>query len=94
MLAAEITREMGKVASEAEEEADGAINKDEFLALVKDANEDEVMDEATGTVLIRDPHGVVAVIAPWNFPADEPLLLSIPVRARLQRCVLTFIVCA
>jgi acyl-CoA reductase-like NAD-dependent aldehyde dehydrogenase len=77
-LAVLITQEMGKVISEAREEVEGAANKEEFLKLVRAANEDELIDPASGTTVVRDPHGVVAVISPWNFPADEILLLVLP----------------
>ena len=77
-LAELISLEMGKVLSEAKDEVAGAVDKDHFLKLVRAANEDELIDEATGTTMVRDPHGVVAVISPWNFPADEILLLALP----------------
>jgi acyl-CoA reductase-like NAD-dependent aldehyde dehydrogenase len=77
-LAALITQEMGKVISEARDEVEGAVNKEDFLRLVRAANEDEVIDPETGTTVVRDPHGVVAVVSPWNFPADEILLLTLP----------------
>lgn len=78
-LALLVTREMGKVISEARAEIDGAVNKEIFLRLVRAANEVEIIDkENGGSMIVRDPHGVVAVLAPWNFPADEILLLSLP----------------
>lgn len=77
-LAGLITKEMGKVIGEAKDEVDGAISKDEFLKLVRAANEDELIEPASGTTVVRSPHGVVAVISPWNFPADEILLLALP----------------
>ena len=77
-LAELISLEMGKVLREAKDEVAGAVDKDHFLKLVRAANEDELIDEATGTTMVRDPHGVVAVISPWNFPADEILLLALP----------------
>lgn len=77
-LAELITKEMGKVIGEARDEVDGAVNKDDVLKMMRAANEDEVIDAATGTTVVRDPHGVVAVVAPWNFPADEILLLTLP----------------
>ena len=77
-LATLITQEMGKVIAEARDEVEGAIDKENFLKLVRGANEDEVIDVASGTTVVRDPHGVVAVIAPWNFPADEILILALP----------------
>ena len=81
-LATLITIEMGKVASEAKEEAEGAVAKDDFIALVEAANAPEVVAGGDGdgaqSVILRDPHGVVAVVSPWNFPSDEMLLLAIP----------------
>ena len=77
-LAELITREMGKVIGEARAEVDAVVSKDEFLTLVRGANEDQVIDPASGTTIVRAPHGVVAVISPWNFPADEILLLALP----------------
>lgn len=78
-LALLVTREMGKVISEARAEIDGAVNKEIFLRLVRAANEVEILDKKNGgSMIVRDPHGVVAVLAPWNFPADEILLLSLP----------------
>jgi hypothetical protein len=53
------------VLEEATDEVDGAVGKEEagWIELVKAANQDEVVDAASGTVVMRDPHGVVAVIA-------------------------------
>eukprot|EP00966_Prymnesium_polylepis_P065284 1515260-Prymnesium_polylepis.1 len=39
------------------------------------ANEPEVHG---GSVIVRHPHGVVSICAPWNFPVEEIVLLSIP----------------
>lgn len=74
-LAKLITTEMGKVLKEAEEEVDIAADKDEFCELVANANEPQVHGSS---IIIRQPHGVVAICAPWNFPVDEILLLAIP----------------
>merc|ERR1719277_934684 len=78
-----ITAEMGKVLAEAREEVMGAADKDEMIDLVAAANVDEVVGEPGGaqSLIVRDPLGVVAVLAPWNFPADEILLLAIPAMA-------------
>jgi len=77
-LAALITQEMGKVASEAQEEADAACGKNDFLDLVQQAN---VPQDVEGARIFRDAHGVVGVCSPWNFPADEILLLVLPALA-------------
>mmetsp|Transcript_25215 Transcript_25215/g.77726 ORF Transcript_25215/g.77726 Transcript_25215/m.77726 type:complete len:479 (+) Transcript_25215:197-1633(+) len=71
-----ITMEMGKVISEAEEEVDGMVAKDEYCDLVAKANEPEI--HAGNSVIVRHPHGVVAVCAPWNYPVEEIVLLCIP----------------
>ena len=39
-------------------------------------------------LVVREPHGVVAVCSPWNFPCDEPLLLSLPALAAGNTVVL------
>ena len=38
--------------------------------------------------IVRDPHGVVAICSPWNFPADEALLLALPALAAGNTVVL------
>jgi succinylglutamic semialdehyde dehydrogenase len=76
-LATLITREMGKVLSEAQAEVDGACDKDAFLELVRAAN--EPVRVPGGSVIYRDAHGVVALCTPWNFPVDELLMLALPV---------------
>merc|ERR1719221_2456331 len=72
-----IVAEMGKIKSEAKDEADGAIDKSAWIDLVVDANKPVVLDGGKSTVC-RTPHGVVGLCTPWNFPADEILMLSIP----------------
>lgn len=83
-LAALITREMGKVASEAAEEAEG-MAKDDYLDLIAAANAPQQIENG---VVVREPHGVVAVCSPWNFPADEALLLTLPALAAGNTVVL------
>ena len=77
-LATLITTEMGKVKSEALEEMDGAADKDAFLDLIMEANKPQQIENG---LVVREPHGVVAVCSPWNFPADEGLLLALPALA-------------
>lgn len=74
-----MTREMGKLSSEAREEAEGVANKDEMLTLVEAANADVVVTQSA--VITREPYGVVGVIGPFNFPCDEILLLALPALA-------------
>jgi len=83
-LALLITQEMGKVISEAKEEASGAGEKSSFLDLVAEANAPEhIKDAGTGSTasILRQPMGVVAVLSPWNFPAEEILFLALPALA-------------
>jgi succinate-semialdehyde dehydrogenase/glutarate-semialdehyde dehydrogenase len=74
-LAKLITREMGKILRESEEEVEGAANKDSYLDLVEAANRPV---ERGNCVVTRQAHGVVAVLSPWNYPVDEILLLALP----------------
>lgn len=80
-----IVKEMGKVRAEALEEVDGAVDKAEYLDHIQAANLPVAHDNG---LVIRDPHGVVAVCSPWNFPADEPLLLCLPALAAGNAVVL------
>lgn len=73
-----IVKEMGKPVSQATEEVDGAVHKDEYLDLLLKSLE----PQRHGTSLVvRQPYGVVAILSPWNFPADEILLLALPALA-------------
>jgi acyl-CoA reductase-like NAD-dependent aldehyde dehydrogenase len=70
-----IVQEMGKPLAEAQEEVDGAVRKDDFLHIL----ERSLQPKTHGNnVVVRQPLGVVAVLSPWNFPADEILLLVLP----------------
>ena len=74
-LANTITLEMGKTLKESLEEVADNSDKDEYCALVMAANEPIVHG---GNVIMRHPHGVVSICAPWNYPVEEIVLLSIP----------------
>ena len=74
-LAETITKEMGKTLRESEEEVADNADKDEYCDIVMRANEAETHG---GSVIVRHPHGVVSICAPWNYPVEEIVLLSIP----------------
>lgn len=63
-----ITKEMGKISSEAKLEVKNAIElKGLWLDMIQEANEDvKLGDGEAESVIVRDPLGVVVVIAPWN----------------------------
>ena len=70
-----ITKEMGKPAEEAADEVEGAVGKDEFFEILESA----LKPKKHGSCLVvRQPLGIVAVMSPWNFPADEILYLVLP----------------
>ena len=74
-LAAAITREEGKTLPEARGELTRAINVVEFCAgesrrMVGETIPSEL--PANFAYTIKEPHGVVAVITPWNFPVAIP----------------------
>ena len=74
-LAAAITREEGKTISEARGEVQRAINVVEFCAgesrrLTRETIPSEL--PANFAYTIKEPHGVVACITPWNFPVAIP----------------------
>ena len=50
-------------------------NMDEYADLVMEANAPE---QHGSSVIVRQAHGVVGICAPWNFPVEEIVLLSIP----------------
>ena len=74
-LARLITQEMGKTLGEAQAEVADNADMDEYISLVKEANEPEVHG---GSVIVRHAHGIVSICAPWNYPVEEIVLLSIP----------------
>ncbi|MDI1243195.1 MAG: aldehyde dehydrogenase family protein [bacterium] len=74
-LAAAITREEGKTLAEARGELTRAINVVEFCAgesrrMVGETIPSEL--PANFAYTIKEPHGVVACITPWNFPVAIP----------------------
>jgi len=79
-LASEITAEMGKTLREARGEVRNVrIRLEDFAARARVAVEEEVGREKGVEVRTRwRPFGVVAVIAPWNYPVATPsnLILS------------------
>jgi alpha-ketoglutaric semialdehyde dehydrogenase len=74
-LAAAITREEGKTIAEARGEVTRAINVVEFCAgesrrMVGETIPSEL--PANFAYTVKEPHGVVACITPWNFPVAIP----------------------
>ena len=82
-LADLITREMGKLRSDALREAESrAGHVPELLDEVRRAVAPEVITtDDTETHVVRDPLGVVAAITPWNYPVSMPLSIVIPALA-------------
>jgi len=75
-LAALLTREEGKTVSEARGELQRAINVAEFCAgESRRMNGETIPSELPSNFAytIRQPHGVVAIITPWNFPVAIPV---------------------
>lgn len=75
-LAAAITREEGKTLAEARGELTRAINVVEFCAgesrrMVGETIPSELPSNFAYT--IKEPHGVVACVTPWNFPVAIPV---------------------
>jgi len=75
-----VTKEMGKIRSEAKEEVDFVCGKGEdgTLRLIAEANAAVSVENG---LILRDPHGVVLCLTPWNFPIDEILNLALPALA-------------
>jgi len=74
-LSAAITREEGKTIGEARGEVQRAINVVEFCAgESRRMNGETIPSElpANFAYTIKEPHGVVACITPWNFPIAIP----------------------
>jgi len=77
-LAPLITQEMGKPLLEAQGEVEGVADKDEYFQILQDALQPIQHNSST---VIRQALGVVVILSPWNFPADEILLLALPALA-------------
>lgn len=82
-LADLIVREMGKPRPEALGEVRGrARGLSEELDEIRRALQPEQLHPKSGeAMLLREPHGVVAAITPWNFPVGMPLDLLVPALA-------------
>lgn len=71
-----ITQEMGKPKGQAQEEVEGATDKDAYFELLEKTLQPQARGDQCS--VIRQPLGVVVVLSPWNFPVDEILLLALP----------------
>jgi aldehyde dehydrogenase (NAD+) len=75
-LARLLTREEGKTVSEARGELQRSINVAEFVAGEARRMRGETIPSelpSNFAYTIRQPHGVVAVVTPWNFPVAIPV---------------------
>src|SRR5215207_468375 len=75
-LARLLTREEGKTVAEARGELQRAINVAEFCAgESRRMNGETIPSELPSNFAytLRQPHGVVAVVTPWNFPVAIPV---------------------
>jgi succinate-semialdehyde dehydrogenase/glutarate-semialdehyde dehydrogenase len=79
-LAALVTREMGKPLAEAASEVRscGADLPGELAEMVEALAPERIEDARTRSTVYRDPLGVCAAIAPWNFPVAMPHSMVIP----------------
>ena len=79
-IAGWITREMGKVHKDAEREVRGQAKY--VLELVQEVvaaiAPETIAGKGETTRVVREPHGVVAAITPWNFPIAMPLSILVP----------------
>jgi aldehyde dehydrogenase (NAD+) len=83
-LAAAIVREVGKPIGEARGEVARGVAICRFYAGEAVRDSGEVIPSQFGDALqftVRDPLGVVALIAPWNFPVAIPLWKAAPALA-------------
>jgi len=71
---------MGKVRPDAEREVRGqTTHMVELAREVAEAIEPLTIPGAQGTTrVVREPHGVVAAITPWNFPVAMPASILVP----------------
>lgn len=79
-LATLLTREMGKPRREAVGEIRSCVaglnvDLDEIVAAL---TPEVLSDGGTRTTVFRDPYGVCAAVAPWNFPVAMPHSLVVP----------------
>jgi aldehyde dehydrogenase (NAD+) len=75
-LATLLTREEGKTVSESRGELQRAINVTEFCAgESRRMNGETIPSELPSNFAytIKQPHGVVAIVTPWNFPVAIPI---------------------
>jgi aldehyde dehydrogenase (NAD+) len=80
-LAALLTREEGKTLAESRGEIQRAINVAEFIAgEARRMNGETIPSELPSNFAytIKQPHGVVACITPWNFPVAIPVWKMAP----------------
>jgi len=71
----QISEEVGKLKIESEEEMSSAMDQNTLFNLIMEANSDVKKGSST---LVRDPHGVVVIFSPWNFPVSDLLMLALP----------------
>jgi len=71
-----IVQEMGKPIAEAEEEIQYAVDdQDEYFNILLESMKPKQYGKCT---VVRHPHGVVAIMSPWNYPLGEIMLLALP----------------
>jgi methylmalonic acid semialdehyde dehydrogenase len=83
-LAQILTREEGKTLAEARGELNRAINVMEFCAgETRRMNGETIPSELPSNFAytIKEPHGVVAIVTPWNFPVAIPVWKLAPALA-------------
>lgn len=74
-LQRKITEEMGKPFEEAKEEVEWVLDKGDFLDILENSLKPK---KHGSSVVVRQALGIVAILSPWNFPADEILFLMLP----------------
>lgn len=79
-LASLLTREMGKPLREATGEIRSCVAglKSELDEIALALAPETLSDRGARTTVFRDPYGVCAAIAPWNFPVAMPHSLVVP----------------